>query len=63
MRRPRSGDRFASIKFNVTDLQGNDNGWSVAKYGTAVEDNNNIVVFTLPEMYLIRAEARTFQAT
>jgi hypothetical protein len=56
-----SGDRFASIKFNVTDLQGNDNGWSVAKYGTAVEDNNNIVVFTLPEMYLIRAEARTFQ--
>ena len=55
-----SGDRFASIKFNVNNLKGNDNGWEVNKYGTAVDDNNNIVVFRLPEMYLIRAEARTF---
>lgn len=53
-----SGDRFSSITFNASDLKGNDNGWSVAKYGTAVEDNNNIVVFRLPEIYLIRAEAR-----
>lgn len=55
-----SGDRFSSIQFDVNDLKGNDNGWSVAKYGTAVEDNNNVTVFGLPEMYLIRAEARTF---
>jgi len=56
-----SGDRFSSIKFDVTNLKGSDNGWSVAKYGTAIEDNNNIVVFRLPELYLIRAEARAQQ--
>lgn len=55
-----SGDRFGSIDFDVADLKGNDNGWAVAKYGTAVDDNNNIVVFRLAEMYLIRAEARAF---
>lgn len=54
-----SGDRFSSISFNPDHLVGNDNGWSVAKYGTADEDNNNVVVFRLAEMYLIRAEART----
>src|SRR6478609_6483775 len=53
-----SGDRFSSIKFNSANLNGNDNGWSVAKYGTADEDNNNVTVFRLGEMYLIRAEAR-----
>lgn len=53
-----SGDRFESISFNPDQLIGNDNGWSVAKYGTADEDNNNIVVFRLAEMFLIRAEAR-----
>jgi len=53
-----SGDRFSSIKFNSANLNGNDNGWSVAKYGTADEDNNNVIVFRLGEMYLIRAEAR-----
>lgn len=53
-----SGDRFSSIEFNPADLVGKDNGWSVAKYGTADADNNNIVVFRLGEMYLIRAEAR-----
>jgi starch-binding outer membrane protein, SusD/RagB family len=53
-----SGDRFATIEFNTGNLSGNDNGWSVAKYGTADEDNNNVVVFRLAEMYLIRAEAR-----
>ena len=56
-----SGERFSSITFNTDDLQGADNGWSVAKYGTADEDNNNIVVFRLAEMYLIRAEARANQ--
>ncbi|MEO8472331.1 MAG: RagB/SusD family nutrient uptake outer membrane protein [Chryseolinea sp.] len=53
-----SGDRFSSINFNTSNLNGTDNGWSVAKYGTADQDNNNVVVFRLPEMYLIRAEAR-----
>jgi starch-binding outer membrane protein, SusD/RagB family len=54
-----SGERFSSIDFNIVNLSGNDNGWSVAKYGTADADNNNVVVFRLAEMYLIRAEART----
>ncbi len=54
-----SGDRFSSMKFDLANLSGNDNGWSVAKYGTADADNNNVVVFRLAEMYLIRAEART----
>lgn len=53
-----SGERFTTISFDASNLKGNDNGWSVAKYGTADEDNNNVVVFRLAEMYLIRAEAR-----
>jgi hypothetical protein len=53
-----SGDRLQAMEFNVNNLKGSDHGWSVAKYGTAVDDNNNIVVFRLGEMYLIRAEAR-----
>src|SRR5262249_8687052 len=53
-----SGERFSSINFKVENLKGSDNGWEVAKYGTAVNDNNNIVVFRLGEIYLIRAEAR-----
>jgi len=56
-----SGDRFSTISFNVNLLRGNDNGWSVAKYGTADQDNNNVVVFRLGEIYLIRAEARARQ--
>jgi hypothetical protein len=53
--------RFSTIKFNIQNLKGNDNGWSVAKYGTGDQDNNNVYVFRLPEMYLIRAEARAQQ--
>ena len=53
-----SGDRFSSMNFDLANLTGNDNGWSVAKYGTADADNNNVVVIRLAEMYLIRAEAR-----
>ena len=53
-----SGDRFSSMSFDLNNLTGNDNGWSVAKYGTADADNNNVVVMRLGEMYLIRAEAR-----
>jgi hypothetical protein len=56
-----SGDRLTSISFNANNLIGNDNGWSVAKYGTADANNNNVVVFRLAEMYLIRAEARARQ--
>jgi starch-binding outer membrane protein, SusD/RagB family len=56
-----SGDRFSTISFNASDLKGNDNGWSVAKYGTIDQDNNNVTVFRLGEMYLIRAEARAQQ--
>lgn len=56
-----SGDRFSSMTFDLNNLNGTDNGWSVAKYGTADADNNNVVVFRLAEMYLIRAEARAQQ--
>lgn len=56
-----SGERFSTIKFNSNDLAGADNGWSVIKYGTPDADNNNVVVFRLAEMYLIRAEARAKQ--
>jgi starch-binding outer membrane protein, SusD/RagB family len=56
-----SGTRFSSIEFNVNNLAGTDNGWTVSKYGTPDEDNNNVVVFRLAEMYLIRAEARANQ--
>ncbi|MBN8822178.1 MULTISPECIES: RagB/SusD family nutrient uptake outer membrane protein [unclassified Spirosoma] len=56
-----SGTRVATISFDVTKQQGNDNGWTVRKYGTAVENNANIVVFRLAEMCLIRAEARAQQ--
>ncbi|HEY9047990.1 MAG TPA: RagB/SusD family nutrient uptake outer membrane protein [Ohtaekwangia sp.] len=56
-----AGDRFQTIKFDVSKLKGTDNGWSVAKYGTADADNNDVVVFRLAEMYLIRAEARAQQ--
>ena len=53
-----SGDRFASMTFDANNLKGSDNGWAVAKYGTAVDDNNNIPLLRLGEVYLIRAEAR-----
>lgn len=56
-----SGDRFSSIVFDPNLLGGSDNGWSVAKYGTADQDNNNVVVTRLGEIYLIRAEARAQQ--
>ena len=56
-----SGDRFSSIDFNLNNLKGTDNGWSVAKYGNQDSDNNNVSVFRLAEMYLIRAEARAKQ--
>lgn len=56
-----SGTRSTTITFNAQQQRGNDNGWTVRKYGTASEDNNNIVLMRLAEMYLIRAEARAQQ--
>jgi starch-binding outer membrane protein, SusD/RagB family len=56
-----AGARAATLTFNSSNLGGTDNGWSVAKYGTPDEGNNNIVIFRLGEMYLIRAEARAQQ--
>ncbi len=53
-----SGERIRTLGFDPARLGGVDNGWSVRKYGTADEDNNNIYIFRLAEMYLIRAEAR-----
>ena len=53
-----SGERVNTLGFDPNQLGGVDNGWSVLKYGTADEENNNIYVFRLAEMYLIRAEAR-----
>ena len=56
-----AGTRRATIVFNGNNQQGRDNGWTVTKYGTPDEGNNNITVFRLAEMYLIRAEARAQQ--
>ncbi|GAB3935633.1 RagB/SusD family nutrient uptake outer membrane protein [Larkinella terrae] len=53
-----SKDRISTIGFDGTKQRGNDNGWTVRKYGTATDGNSNMVVFRLAEMYLIRAEAR-----
>lgn len=59
---PEAGERRVTLTFNSAQQQGDDNGLSVAKYGTADADNNNIVIFRLAEMHLIRAEARVQQA-
>ncbi|GAB3705880.1 RagB/SusD family nutrient uptake outer membrane protein [Spirosoma flavus] len=56
-----AGTRRETITFDAQQQRGNDNGWTVRKYGTASEDNNNIVLMRLAEMYLIRAEARAQQ--
>lgn len=56
-----SGTRVNTIKFDASKQQGSDNGWTVQKYGIAIANNANIVVFRLAEMYLIRAEARAQQ--
>jgi hypothetical protein len=55
---PAVGERIQVITFHGQNLKGADNGWQVTNYGTSVENNDNIVVFRLAEMYLIRAEAR-----
>ncbi len=56
-----SGSRRATISFDTQNLRGSDNGWTVRKYGTELETNNNIAIMRLAEVYLIRAEARARQ--
>lgn len=56
-----SGTRKSTLSYDYNKQKGNDNGWSLNKYGTKDEDNNNFVIFRLGEMYLIRAEARAQQ--
>lgn len=56
-----AGTRRQTISFSTQNLRGNDNGWTVEKYGLALEDNNNIALIRLAEMHLIRAEARAQQ--
>ncbi len=56
-----SGTRWTTIRFNPSNQKGTDNGWSVRKYGSPDESNNNITLFRLGEQYLIRAEARAQQ--
>jgi hypothetical protein len=48
------GTRIAMIRFNPNQIGRGDNGWSVTRYGPF----DNVPVFRLAEMYLIRAEAR-----
>jgi hypothetical protein len=58
-----SGERRNTVSFDPALLRGTDNGFIVAKYGNVPNDleNNNIVLFRLGEIYLIRAEARAWQ--
>jgi starch-binding outer membrane protein, SusD/RagB family len=53
-----SQDRSKNVVSDFSLSIGNDNGLSVDLYKTADEDKNNIIIFRLAEMYLIRAEAR-----
>ncbi len=51
------GDRNVVLEFDGTNARGADNGWTIVRYGPF----DNIQVFRLAEMYLIRAEARAQQ--
>jgi hypothetical protein len=51
------GEREIMLEFDADDISGDDNGWTVVRYGPF----DNIPVFRLAEMYLIRAEARARQ--
>ncbi len=61
IRETSAGERRQTIRFNSEDQAGRDNGWSVMKYGSPDDSNNNITIFRLAEQYLIRAEARAQQ--
>jgi hypothetical protein len=51
------GDRDIMLEFDADNLSGSDNGWTIVRYGPF----DNIPLFRLPEIYLIRAEARARQ--
>lgn len=51
------GNRNVVLEFDGTNARGADNGWTVVRYGPF----DNIQVFRLAEMHLIRAEARAQQ--
>ncbi|MFP4092390.1 MAG: RagB/SusD family nutrient uptake outer membrane protein [Cyclobacteriaceae bacterium] len=51
------GERDIMLNFDADNLGGNDNGWTIVRYGPF----DNIPIFRLAEMYLIRAEARARQ--
>ena len=55
--RSNGGDREIMLEFDADNLSGDDNGWTVTRYGPFT----NIPLFRLAEMYLIRAEARAQQ--
>jgi hypothetical protein len=61
LNRSESGERTQSVTFDPLEQSGTDNGWAVNKYQSSETDNNNIVIFRLAEMYLIRAEAKAQQ--
>lgn len=51
------GDRQVVLEFDGTNARGSDNGWTIVRYGPF----DNIQIFRLAEMYIIRAEARAQQ--
>ncbi|MCK5370989.1 MAG: RagB/SusD family nutrient uptake outer membrane protein, partial [Cyclobacteriaceae bacterium] len=51
------GDRQVVLEFDGTNARGSDNGWTIVRYGPF----DNIQLFRLAEMYIIRAEARAQQ--
>lgn len=56
-----AGQRQTTLGFDFAKQKGNDNGWSMLKYGSKDDANRNFTIFRLGEMYLIRAEARAQQ--
>jgi starch-binding outer membrane protein, SusD/RagB family len=48
------GDRQIMLQFNAENSRGADNGWTVVRYGPF----DNVPVFRLSELYLIRAEVK-----
>ena len=51
------GARNIVIEYDGTNSRGSDNGWTIVRYGPF----ENIQLFRLAEMYIIRAEARAEQ--